>query len=364
MSVTPYETQDGTRWRYRIYNPVTRRTDIGEAGFRSERRAKREEANAIAARDAAGPGAGVLDAGTMTVRAWRDLWLKVGRKQKTIGESTEINYRERTSSFVAAYGDELIGPLGYELSLTWLANDGQGIPELSAMWSAARKARIVTDNIWGGMTKRGRRQIQPGWLTAADLAKLVNAGYLVHGPTYGRMAEAMVLMGAYVGLRPGELAGLRWEDLHPESQELHVGQQANSTTKKMTLPKGGKERDVAYPPVVIEAVARMGRMHPELVFVSKRGRVLFGSQRDKVWSPMRAAAGRPDLTMHQLRHHTATLILEQGLSSADAAIQLGHQDGGRLVEQTYGHPRHRPALARVREAQSAAAAALVEEAVA
>lgn len=36
-----------------------------------------------------------------------------------------------------------------------------------------------------------------------------------------------------------------------------------------------------------------------------------------------------------------TLLLERELSSGDAALQLGHTDGGRLVQTRYGHPDER-----------------------
>ena len=43
-----------------------------------------------------------------------------------------------------------------------------------------------------------------------------------------------------------------------------------------------------------------------------------------------------------------------------AATQLGHVDGGRLIEQTYGHPRHQPAIDRVRAALGEASPVQVE----
>jgi integrase len=44
------------------------------------------------------------------------------------------------------------------------------------------------------------------------------------------------------------------------------------------------------------------------------------------------------LDFYELRHCAATMLLERGMTPWDVAIQLGHQDGGRLVTSLYGHP--------------------------
>jgi hypothetical protein len=49
-------------------------------------------------------------------------------------------------------------------------------------------------------------------------------------------------------------------------------------------------------------------------------------------------AGRPGLDFYELRHCAATMLLERGMTPWDVAVQLGHQDGGRLVTSLYGHP--------------------------
>jgi integrase len=49
-------------------------------------------------------------------------------------------------------------------------------------------------------------------------------------------------------------------------------------------------------------------------------------------------AGRPGLDFYELRHCAATMLLKRGMTPWDVAVQLGHQDGGRLVTSLYGHP--------------------------
>ena len=44
----------------------------------------------------------------------------------------------------------------------------------------------------------------------------------------------------------------------------------------------------------------------------------------RVWYPARAAAGRPDLRFHDLRHTGGTLAAATGATLADLMARLGH----------------------------------------
>jgi integrase len=86
-----------------------------------------------------------------------------------------------------------------------------------------------------------------------------------------------------------------------------------------------------------------------LVFPNPRGGHFWNSTWSYYWHQIRAAAGRPGMHFHELRHFAATRLLEGGLDYIDVAVQMGHRDGGDLVRTTYGHPSERRALGRVRQ---------------
>jgi integrase len=44
----------------------------------------------------------------------------------------------------------------------------------------------------------------------------------------------------------------------------------------------------------------------------------------KLWMPARAAAGRPDLRLHDLRHTAAVLAAQTGATLAELMARLGH----------------------------------------
>lgn len=59
------------------------------------------------------------------------------------------------------------------------------------------------------------------------------------------------------------------------------------------------------------------------------------------------------MAFYELRHFACTHLLEMGVSHADAAVQLGHTDGGALVMEVYGHPSQDGARARLNAAYEA-----------
>jgi hypothetical protein len=84
------------------------------------------------------------------------------------------------------------------------------------------------------------------------------------------------------------------------------------------------------------------------VFTTIRGTHYTPSSRTHHWNRVRAAAGLGNTTLYMAtRHHFGWYALNVlGLESAVVAEQFGHKDGGRLVEQLYGHPDRAPSWAR------------------
>ena len=73
---------------------------------------------------------------------------------------------------------------------------------------------------------------------------------------------------------------------------------------------------------------------------------------------MRAAAGLGDMTLYlATRHYFSYYALNiLDLEPSVIAVQLGHRDGGRLVEELYGHRDKRKSLAKIRRAFADASA--------
>jgi hypothetical protein len=90
----------------------------------------------------------------------------------------------------------------------------------------------------------------------------------------------------------------------------------------------------------------------QFVFTTLRGTHYTPSSRNHHWNRVRVAAGLDSMTLYLATRHYfgyyALNVLE--LEPSVIAVQLGHRDGGRLVEQLYGHRDKRKSLAKIRQA--------------
>ena len=212
-------------------------------------------------------------------------------------------------------------------------------------------------------TPKGRKDITA--LTEPEIAQLAKVAGEQHGD-YGEEAAALVLFAAYTGVRPGELAALRWCDLDIPNRRATI-RRALDGQGGIKPPKNGKARRVVLPPPALRALGMVPRPlnQEDTIFHTPRGKRLTKGTLAYLWRPIGAAwraRGGQDLDLHELRHARATLLLERGLAPADVAVLLGHTDGGRLVMTLYGHPnedraRDRLDIAFAADGHNSAAAA-------
>jgi integrase len=210
------------------------------------------------------------------------------------------------------------------------------------MWADALRDGLCQHNPFTNLrleTPKGRKDITA--LTEPEIEQLAELAREQHGD-YGEEAAALILFAAYSGVRPGELAALRWCDLDIANRRATISRALDGQGGIKT-PKNGRPRRIVLPPQALRALSRLPRPldQDEPVFHTARGKRLTKGTLAYLWRPIAAAwraNGGRDLDLHELRHACATLLLERGLAPADVAVQLGHTDGGRLVMTLYGHP--------------------------
>lgn len=144
------------------------------------------------------------------------------------------------------------------------------------------------------------------------------------------------------GLRQGELLGLTWEDVEPghlvvraQLQRLDMAHGGDVNGWARTLPKAARSvQRIALDPVTAKAVeahrvSQAAERQPDwayfgMVFVTPKGNPYHGSE---VWKEFRAAckrAGIPERRFHDLRHTSATLMRESGVTEEARMARLGH----------------------------------------
>ena len=168
---------------------------------------------------------------------------------------------------------------------------------------------------------------------------------------------AMVVVQAGLGLRAGELLGLRVSDVNFLRREVSVECQLEPGSRERSRvdPKTKRSRrTIPLPLVVADAIARHLTEWPAAedgsLWTTRTGRVprhdhynksiAAAVERVNVQAVKQPAADRLTVpegtTSHALRHHYASVLIFAGASVIEVAERLGHKDAA-LVLRTYGH---------------------------
>lgn len=273
-------------------------------------------------------------------------------------ESTNLHNHERIKRFAAAYGKRQLSRIDRRTARSWVLEHPSELSSLRAMFSDAMRDDLIDANPFynlGLKQRKSRRDLKPDWFTEDDLQSLCAAALLVHEPITAQLAKSMILTSAYTGIRPGELFALEVDDVRDGelviSKAVKKGLADNGKSKwTVGTTKNGKTRVVVLPEVAQIAIEERPRLHDSLVFATPRGKRFTQPSWHWIWSPIRNAINRPGMHYYELRHWMATHLLEQGLSPSDVAVQLGHTDGGILVQTIYGHPSENAARDRIKRA--------------
>lgn len=157
--------------------------------------------------------------------------------------------------------------------------------------------------------------------------------------------RALVVLGSGTGLRPGELFGLQVRHIDFFKRQLRVEQQVQQTKgggTRVCPPKTKEsERVIPLPDVVVHALVAHLRDFPagpeDFLFQDPKGGAVVSTRlMDSAWRPAREKAGLPDVTMHQLRHTYASLLIAAGESVKVVSERLGHTNAAMTLN-VYSH---------------------------
>ena len=168
----------------------------------------------------------------------------------------------------------------------------------------------------------------------------------------GDRLEALWACALALGLRRGELLGLRWADVDPAAKTVSVRQALLRVDGRLVLdrPKTMRSaRTIPAPDVIMRHLRehrtrqvaerlRAGQRWQEsgLVFTSVIGTPLEPRNVDRVWHEARSRVGLGWLRLHDLRHACATFLLLTGASPRTVMETLGHSQIA-LTMNTYAH---------------------------
>ena len=171
----------------------------------------------------------------------------------------------------------------------------------------------------------------------------------------GDRLEAAYVLALTLGLRRGEVLGLRWSDLEDRGNDLlvHVRQQLlrdHQGVRLAELKTAGSRRSLPLARPAIEALERhrvrqeaeevvrgaRWRNDAELIFTSTVGTPLDPEAFGRTVPRITKSAGLGHWSIHELRHSCASLLLAMEVPLEVVADQLGHSSI-RVTKDVYGH---------------------------
>lgn len=303
--------------------------------------------------------------GSMTLGDLIERWLVdvLPARSRVQAKSTITNYRWAAGHAIRGLGRRRLNeltPENVEALLRHLAEEGMARNSVMRVRSVlvmalkhAQRREIVARNVaeLSEMPTSARDRRSGRSLTLEQAHHLLDVAK-------GDRLGGLVTVGLMLGLRPGELCGLRWEDVDLDAGVLCVNQARKRTTDDLgreTLvlgpPKTSKSRRALVLPQPVLAALRehAGLQQRErraagerwqdldLVFPTNVGTPMSPSNLRRDLARLTVTAGLGRWSPNELRHSAASLLSASGVPLEQIADLLGHTDT-RMLLKHYRHP--------------------------
>jgi integrase len=325
----------GDVWRARVLGPDGRER---AKHFRTKVEATRWESDQLAARNR---GQWVEDS-KITVAEYARQWL-ASRPHKEITAQRTLSMIERHIA-TQPIGERRLSAVRPSEVQAWVTGRSKVLApstvrllygHLSAVYTSAVLDRLV------GISPVQRIKLPDA--TQERIVPLTVEQVEALADVVDRRHRAMIITQAGLGLRLGEVLGLRVEDVNFLGRSVRIEYQRDRLTLKLAAPKTPRSRrTIPLPQVVADELAAhiaTYRAAPDGgIFTMDNGEPWKHNHfhRDLFKPAVTKAKLPPGTTSHDLRHHFASILLAAGESVVAVAEYLGHKDA-TLVLRTYGH---------------------------
>jgi integrase len=300
---------------------------------------------------------------------WQPLTRRAREEPRLLGEyAAAVVARRRLRPATAALYEKL---LRLTILPMWSHHPLQDITpaQISAWYAGMRNTPTQQANAYGLLKSIFKEAVEDG-LVEANPCRVKAGGqkqrareievltvdqlnrYLAAVPETRRIP---LLLAGWCGLRSGEVRGLRVRDLDLDAGVVHVRQGVVRLKGQLVIgpPKTNAGiRTVAIPPHLLPALRSWADRQPvrgrdALIFPAGDGHSpLNDSVLREAHDKGKAAIDMPRLTIHDLRHTSATLAAQLGATLAELQARIGHSTPNMAMR--YQH------VAAERDAQLAA----------
>jgi integrase len=296
----------------------------------------------------------VFDAGSQTVGEYMEQWLQTSARESA-RESTYESYRNQVRRYVVpAIGRVKLKRLSaMQIQGMYRAMLDRGLSPRTVQYAHAVLHRALRQAVRWGLVPRNvsedvdRPRIRPEEIRPLNRHQ---ARHLLNtAGESGDRFEALYVLALHTGMRPGELLGLKWEDVNFDEGGLQLNRALAG--KNLTAPKTKRSRrriDLSTASIAAlkahckrqleERMQKAGLWRDHgLVFPSTVGTPLFHRNVVRAFKNLLKRAGLPQSTrLYDLRHTCATLLLGSNVHPKYVQELLGHASIA-LTLDTYSH---------------------------
>ena len=291
-----------------------------------------------------------------TFAQWLDYWYK-DIILPQIEETTAYGYRGMIENYLKPQLGEIrlqkLTARDIQQYYTWLMGEKELSPNtvikhhnlLTNTLNAAERQEYITKNPMRAVSPPKKRQREAKFYTPEQLGTLLDKAV-------GTRLELPVFICAYLGLRRGELCGLRWSDIDLEHQtitientrtqagkkEIEKGTKTASSTRTLYLPdtlcdmlKAAKENQQAC-----RATYKNAYDDNDYVVVMEDGRPFRPNYLSELFGKFLADNDLPKIVLHELRHTFASLSNQAGIPAYNIGKALGHSTPA-TTQKIYTH---------------------------
>jgi len=373
-SIVKRETTQGVRYDVRYRDPA------GKVRTKTFRRSEdaRKFSNTTEADKVRGTWLDP-DKGRLTFADWWDLWWPTTVNLRPTSRARDESIAR--THLAPEFGDYPLAAIDHTMVTAWVAKlTASGLAPatvqkaqqvlakcLDAAVDSARIGNNPCDRV--KLPRIERREME--FLTPAQVATLADC--------IDERYRALVLVGAYCGLRFGEMAGLRRERVDLLHRRIEVAEIVTEVKgHHYTGPPKTRagHRSVPVPAFVATALEAHLAEHgtADYLFASPEGGPLRASLfRRRVWQPACVEAGVGEyltdekaprdrkyqgLRIHDLRHTAVALWIAAGASPKEVAVRAGHSSVVTVLDR-YGHllPGHEEGVNAALDAMATGAVA-------
>ena len=196
--------------------------------------------------------------------------------------------------------------------------------------SAVNPFKIRSDNPMDSISVNAVSSKEKSTLTKSEIDDLISKLNNNH--------KVIAAFAGYCGLRYGEILGITWSDINFKSRTIKINKQWNLTGENeygfKKTKTSNSDRTVPFPEKLYRILMDFRQSKGNVIQISQR---LFYTINNSNTSYLNEILQRQvkGITIHQLRHSYATILLSEGLDIKTVAALLG--DTVSTVIKTYIH---------------------------